>query len=234
MHISNLWVVMPVYNEEEALGSVVEEWQQALLQSGVPYTLCILNDGSKDNTAALLREYAAKYPQIKVVDKPNSGHGQTCMTGYRLAMENDADWVFQIDSDGQCSPQYFPEFVDLAKAHKAIYGYRKTRDDGFKRRAISRFVSLFTYAATGIWLRDANVPYRFIHADIMKRIVHRIPADFFLANIYVSVLTRRQTPIRWVNIHFRDRSGGSPSLKTFSFVKHGLRLFSQLRGASRS
>lgn len=234
MHISNLWIIMPVYNEEEALGSVIEEWQSALQQSGVPYTLCILNDGSRDKTLPLLREYAAKYPQISVVDKPNSGHGQTCIMGYRMALENGADWVFQIDSDGQCAPQYFQTFADLAKDHKAVYGYRKTRDDGFKRRVISRFVTLFTYVATGIYVRDANVPYRLIHADIMKNIVDRVPTDFHLANIYVSVLTRKQTPIKWVNIHFRDRSGGSPSVKTFSFVKHGFRLFSQLHEASRS
>lgn len=224
---------MPVYNEEEAVSSVIEEWHTALEQSKVPYTLCILNDGSKDNTLNILRSYEAKYPHIRIVDKPNSGHGQTCIYGYKLALENNADWIFQIDSDGQCDPQYFPQVLAETGTHKAVYGRRKTRDDGFKRMVISRFVTLFTYTATGQWVRDANVPYRMIHASLMKNIVNKIPQDFHLANIYVSVLTNKQEKIKWVPIHFRDRSGGSPSVKTFSFVKHGFKLFHQLKEASK-
>lgn len=224
---------MPVYNEEEAVGSVIEEWHTALQYSGVPHTLCILNDGSKDSTLSILHDYESRYPNIKIIDKPNSGHGQTCIFGYKLALENGADWIFQIDSDGQCDPKYFPEFVRLSGTHKAIYGRRKTRDDGFKRMVISRFVTAFTFTATGQLIRDANVPYRLIHASLMKNIVDRVPKDFHLANIYVSVLTNKQEKIKWVPIHFRDRSGGSPSVKTFSFVKHGFKLFRQLKEASK-
>lgn len=232
MNIKNLWIVMPVYNEEEAITSVCEEWQKMLIDSKVPYTLCILNDGSKDGTLKILRQYEQKYPQIKIIDKPNSGHGQSCIMGYKLALEDGADWIMQIDSDGQCDPAFFPQFVAMTDKYKAIYGYRKTREDGLKRSLISRFVTLFTYAATGRWVRDANVPYRLIHESIMKNIVHKVPPDFHLANIYVSVVSDKLTPIKWVNINFRDRSGGSPSVKTFSFVKHGFKLFKQLKAAA--
>jgi dolichol-phosphate mannosyltransferase len=224
---------MPVYNEEEAVSNVIEEWYKAFTGTKLSFTFCILNDGSKDNTLNLLKKYETKYPRIKLIDKPNTGHGQTCVYGYKLALENEADWIFQIDSDGQCDPQYFPQFVALAKDHKAIYGLRKTRDDGFKRVFISKFVRLFTLVATGQWVRDANVPYRLIHESIMKNIAYKVPPDFHLANIYVSVLTNKQEKIKWVNIHFKDRSGGSPSVKTFSFVKHGFKLFRQLKNASR-
>ncbi len=224
---------MPVYNEEESISNVIDEWHKALTESKVDFTFCILNDGSKDNTLNLLKKYESKYPQIKLIDKPNTGHGQSCITGYKLALEQGADWIFQIDSDGQCDPRFFPQFVSLAKDHKAIYGRRKTRDDGFKRMIISKFVTLFTFVATGQWIWDANVPYRLIHASLMKNIAYKVAPDFHLANIYVSVLTNKQEKIKWVNIHFRDRSGGSASVKTFSFVKHGFKLFGQLRQASK-
>ncbi|MBC7554960.1 MAG: glycosyltransferase family 2 protein [Taibaiella sp.] len=234
MSINNLWVVMPVYNEEEAITSVCEEWYRALEATGLNYTLCILNDGSKDGTLKILNEFAAKYRRLKIIDKANSGHGQSCVLGYNIALENGADWILQIDSDGQCDPQYFPAFVQLAATRKAIYGFRKTRDDGFKRYLISRFVTLFTFAATGQWVKDANVPYRLIHESVMRNISNKIPAHFHLANIYVSVLSNKLAGIKWVDIHFRDRSGGSPSVKTFSFIKHGFTLFRQLKEASRA
>lgn len=234
MGINNLWVVMPVYNEEEAIDSVVDEWHQELEKSAIPYTLLILNDGSKDQTLEKLRRFEQKLSRIKIIDKPNSGHGQTCLDGYRLAIQNNADWILQIDSDGQCDPVFLSRFLDLAKTYKAVFGYRKTRDDGFKRSVISRFVTIFTYVATGRWVRDANVPYRLIHTGIMRQIADRVPADFHLANIYVSVLTSKLTKIKWVDIHFRERSGGAPSVKTFSFVKHGFKLFRQLKEAART
>lgn len=223
---------MPVYNEEEAVGRVIEEWQKCLSDNLKNYTFCILNDGSKDDTLSILRQYEQKYPQIMIVDKPNSGHGQTCIYGYKLALENNADWVFQIDSDGQCAPEYFPKFIQAAENNKAVYGYRQSRDDGFKRSVISRFVTLFTFFATGQWVRDANVPYRLIHKSVMEKITGKVPQTFHLANILVSVLSKKEAGIKWVNIHFRDRIGGTPSVKTVSFVKHGFKLFRQLKDAS--
>lgn len=224
---------MPVYNEEEAIPSVLEEWDAALADSKIPYTMCVLNDGSKDTTLATLNELSLKYPRLKIVDKPNTGHGQTCITGYKLAIDSGADWIMQIDSDGQCDPKFFSKLVPYADKYKAIYGFRRTRDDGFMRFVISRFVSMFTLVATMEWINDANVPYRLIHESILRKIVDKVPKDFHLANIYVSVLCKKYTPIKWVGIHFRDRSGGSPSVKTFSFAKHGIKLFKQLRAASR-
>lgn len=234
MAIKNLWVVMPVYNEEEAIDSVYNEWHATLSTMNIPYTLCILNDGSKDKTLSKLNAFAASDPNLKVIDKKNTGHGQSCVYGYKLAIENGADWILQVDSDGQCDPKYLSDFINHANEYKVVYGYRKTRDDGFKRFVISRFVSLFTYVATGKWVKDANVPYRLIHVDIMQNIVHKIPADFYLANIYVSVLCKKNAKMKWVDIHFRDRSGGSPSVKTFSFVKHGFKLYKQLKEAIKS
>lgn len=232
MAVDNLWVIMPVYNEEEAISAVIDEWLPVLKKQVAGFTLCILNDGSKDGTLSILRRYEQQYPEIRIVDKPNSGHGQTCIFGYKLALESGAGWIFQIDSDGQCDPKYFPAVLEAAESCKAVYGYRQTRDDGLKRSLISRFVTLFTFGATGQWVRDANVPYRLIHSSVMAQIVNRVPESFHLANILVSVLTKKIAGIRWVNIHFRDRVGGTPSVKTVSFVKHGFTLFRQLKAAS--
>jgi len=232
MAIKNLWVIMPVYNEEEAVSAVIEEWQKCLSENVENYTLCILNDGSKDSTLDILRGFEKKYSQIKVIDKPNSGHGQTCIYGYNVALENGADWIFQIDSDGQCDPKYFPELISHTDKHKAVYGFRKSRDDGFKRSIISRFVTLFTFFATGQYVRDANVPYRLIHRSVLEQITGKVPESFHLANILVSVLTKKIAGIKWINIHFNDRAGGTASVKTISFVKHGFTLFRQLKEAS--
>jgi glycosyltransferase involved in cell wall biosynthesis len=230
--INNIWIIMPVYNEEISLGHVVANWYPVLEKTCKSFTLCILNDGSKDNTLKIANELAAKYPSIKVVDKPNTGHGQTCAFGYQLALDNGADWVFQMDSDGQCDPQYFHKFVESSPNHKVLYGFRAKREDGFQRYIVSRIVSYFTLAATGVWVRDANVPYRLMHKSSLENIIKKIPTDFHLSNILVSVLQQKNNKIHWIDITFLDRFGGTPSVKPYSFAKHGFKLFKQLRKTS--
>ncbi len=233
MAIRNLWVIMPVYNEEEAIGPVVQEWVSMFEKLHLTYTLCLLNDGSKDSTSLIISNLAKNNQNIKIVEKANSGHGQTCVLGYQIALENNADWVFQIDSDGQCDARFFEKFIPLTEQYRNIYGSRTQRDDGLQRTIVSYFVTLFTFLATFTWVRDPNVPYRLMHAEVLKKFVYQVPKDFHLANIFVSVCCQRISKIKWIPIHFRDRVGGTASVKTFSFVKHGFKLFKQLRAAGK-
>ena len=93
-----LCVVMPVYNECEAIGPVLEKWTAALDALGMDYVIRPYNDGSKDNSLAVMREVAARINaaafaagrsgRIEVRDKPNGGHGHTILTGYRDAFHS--------------------------------------------------------------------------------------------------------------------------------------------------
>lgn len=230
--LSNLWVVMPVYNEQDCLETVLGEWIPELRKHCSTFTFVALNDGSKDGSLALLQRLSQKYPELKVVDKANSGHGQSCIHGYKLAIENKAEWVFQMDSDGQCDPSFFGQIANAASNNKVVYGYRKSRDDGFRRMVISRIVSLFVLLSAGVWVRDGNVPYRLMHISSLQNIVSKVPSDFHLANILITVLQKKSFGIHWEDIHFRNRIGGVASVKAYSFAKHGFKLFRQLRSLS--
>lgn len=227
--VNKLWVVMPVYNEQDCIQQVVYEWLGALRRHFGSFVFCILNDGSKDNTREIIEKIVPGNPEIKLINKVNTGHGQTCVSGYKTALENGAEWILQVDSDGQCSPDYLPVFLKSAETNTCIYGYRKTRDDGLKRWLVSRIVSWFTLGATGVWVRDANVPYRLMHRKSLDTILPQIPADFYLANILVAVLQQKEYGIKWVDIHFRQRAGGVASVKAFKFAKEGFKLFKQLK-----
>lgn len=229
---SKLWVVMPAYNEEECVRHVAEEWLETLKQNYPDFIFLVLNDGSKDSTLAILNSIACNEDNFRVIDKLNSGHGQACLEGYRIALKHEAEWILQIDSDGQCDPVYFEMFLNKASGGNIIYGWRKSRDDGWRRLWISRFVTLAAFVATGVWVKDANVPYRLMHRTTLENIVGLVPRDFYLANILVAVLQEKYFGISWVPIHFRNRMGGTASVKTYSFVRHGVKLFRQLRTAT--
>jgi dolichol-phosphate mannosyltransferase len=227
---NQLWVIMPVYNEQESVEHVIHEWLPVLRNStGGNFTFCVLNDGSKDNTLKILRQMEKNEPELKVIDKKNSGHGQTCIEGYREALANNAEWIFQIDSDGQCDPRFFGEFWVRRNNHPLIYGQRKSRDDGYLRTIMSKIVSLVVWISSGAFVKDANVPYRLMRRETLEAIVNHVPRDFKLANILLSALHQRKFGIHWVPIHFRNRFGGQPSVKTLNFAKQGLILYKQLQ-----
>lgn len=225
----DLAVIMPVYNEEESVARVIHEWIPVLDKTVNSYRILALDDGSKDGTLNLLRALAERYPgKIEVHTHANRGHGQTCVVGYQKAAAAQVPWVLQIDSDGQCDPRYFPDFWRARERHPLIFGYRHRRDDGYSRFLISRLVALSAWLACGVWVKDPNVPYRLMRGSLVAQCLPRVPADFYLANILFSLLLRKAAPIHWIPIRFRDRFGGSPSLKFRSFAQHGMRLFLHL------
>ena len=232
--VERLWVVMPAYNEQASLRSVLAEWIP-VLRSVVGtgrVTFSALNDGSSDQTGDILRQMQSEYPELRVVEKRNSGHGQTCLYGYREALAHGAEWVFQMDSDGQCDPQYFQQFWDARFLDRVVYGYRCQREDGFSRFLISRVVSLTVLLASGVFVRDANVPYRLMHRSCLDGLLDFIPSDFGLANVLLAVMQQKCFGIRWLDIGFRQRLGGTPSVKMGSFARQGVLLYQQVRKAS--
>jgi glycosyltransferase involved in cell wall biosynthesis len=224
----SLAIVMPVYNEEASVAKVINEWLPALNELEMPYKIIAINDGSSDKTLEVLMGYEKKYwYKIKVHSQGNKGHGQSCIEGYKIAINENFKYILQIDSDGQCDPRYFRSFWEL-RDKSPVYGYRKTRDDGAARWWISRVVSIVGLLGTGIWVKDANVPYRLMSKEQIGSVLESIPDDFHLANILVSLKLRQKYSFKWVKIHFRDRFGGTPSIKAYSFVKQGLKLIWQL------
>jgi dolichol-phosphate mannosyltransferase len=225
-----LYVVMPIYNEQASIGGVVREWKECLDKVAPEHRILILNDGSKDNTAQVLADLAAATPGVEVINKPNSGHGRTCIMGYGEAIQRGARWIFQIDSDGQCDPRYFAAAWEKRGQYAAVYGKRMDRDDGTARKVISFFCRLATHIATGVNVRDPNVPYRLMRADILKPAIVDFPQDFGLANILVSVIVQKGLGSRmgFIPIGFRDRTGGEPSVKWGKFVTEGMKLYTAL------
>jgi dolichol-phosphate mannosyltransferase len=104
-----LFVIVPCFEEEQCLDSVLQEWIDELDRTGVDYKVLLLDDGSTDGTSALISRWVRNRldGRITVIRHANMGHGQTCLVGYRQACLSGAAWVFQIDSDGQCDPAYF-------------------------------------------------------------------------------------------------------------------------------
>jgi len=232
-----LMIVMPVYNEQASVRKVVTEWFTEIENWTQDFVFLALDDGSQDNTRAVLEKLREQLgSRLEIVSRPNRGHGQTCMEGYRTALDRGIPWVFQIDSDGQCDPQYFFKFWRLREKCDVIYGVRKKRDDGWRRVVASRVLRITLALSCGVNCVDANVPYRMMRSETLRDVVNRIPADFFLANVALAVLLRREGKAQEgrVPIRFRERYGGEPSVALSKFGGKASELVRQLRSLLRN
>jgi glycosyltransferase involved in cell wall biosynthesis len=227
-----LLVVMPVFNEEKCLPSVLDEWTDVLDRSGIDYRFLAIDDGSRDGSTELLRAWSNAHAphRFEFVSQTNRGHGATCMQGYRSACKAGVPWVFQIDSDGQCDPGFFSAVWEMRHEADVVYGARRKRLDGWKRVAASILLRLVVRISSGMWCVDANVPYRLMRTDKLLPLLDSIPPGFDLANIALAVQIRcAGWPEAVVPIVFRGRAGGEPSVPLKRFAWKAAELFSHLR-----
>jgi dolichol-phosphate mannosyltransferase len=226
----DLAIILPVYNEQASVRKVVLEWFQEIENWTENFAFLCLNDGSTDDTLKILARLRDQLgPRLEILTHTNRGHGQTCLVGYRLACEENIPNVLQIDSDGQCDPQYFFRFWRLREKFDVIYGFRTKRDDGWRRVLASLILKTVLLTTQRAHCADANVPYRLIRTEKLLPILDRIPSDFFLANVALAVLLKKS---RWnhhhIPIRFRERYGGEPSVKLGKFSEKAVQLVTQL------
>jgi glycosyltransferase involved in cell wall biosynthesis len=227
-----LIVVMPVYNEQDSIAAVLTEWLQALRSLELHFAFIVVNDGSKDKTLEIIETFrTTSAPEVQLIDKPNSGHGRSCRVGYEAALQHNPSWVFQIDSDGQCDPKFFPQFWNARHEADCILGDRVSRDDGPMRVFISFWCRVLLWCFSGSYVRDPNVPYRLMHASALGRALERIPPDFDLQNIALALALKRDRSVRsrFLPIHFRARQGGENSINFQSIVRKGFAMLNDLR-----
>lgn len=228
--MDKLAIVVPVYNEQDAIGGVLEKWVKMLDGIDAEYSILAYNDGSKDNSLKILKEYEAKYPgKIRAMDKPNGGHGHTILTGYRKAAEEGFDWIFQMDSDDEMGPEKFPELWAQRADYDFLIGIRDGRLQALPRKVIS-FVSRCCvkvfYGTKTVW--DVNTPYRLMRVSAFTSVYNAIPMTTFAPNVIISgMVARKGLRYYQMRVPQHDRTTGEVSIKKWKLLKSAIKSFWQ-------
>lgn len=224
-----LCVVMPVYNEREAIGGVIEKWNSALARLDVDYEIRPYNDGSCDDSLSVMCEVAARLgPQVDVRNKPNSGHGSTILMGYRDAAADGFDWIFQIDSDDEMGPEKFGELWAKRDGFDFLVGTRQGRVQQLPRKMMSVVSRLCVRLFYGKSVWDVNTPYRLMRTSAFKRFYAAIPPDTFAPNVILSGLAaRHKLRCHEVYVPQHDRTTGEVSIRKWKLFKAAVKSFGQ-------
>lgn len=218
--MKELAVVMPVYNEEGAISNVVSKWISMLDTLNIDYNIFAYNDGSKDNTAFILKELSGKYSKLAVVNKENSGHGDTIRKAY-IDTAQKYNWIFQIDSDDEMSPDGFKNLWRQKDNFDFLIGIRERTCQPLIRQvisAISRITIKIFYGFSGPF--DVNCPYRLMKSERFLKLFHTIPEKTFAPNVIISgYVAKEKIKFYQTEMAYKQRQTGTVSIRKFKLLK---------------
>ena len=220
--------VMPAYNEEEIIEQTVREWYDEVISRIPGSELIVVNDCSKDATGEVLARLSMRIPELRVLKPPsNGGHGRALRYGFDHSKQG---WVFQTDSDRQHVPADFWKLWEKRETNDFVLGVRSVRADGPVRVFITNVMRLINFVAWGLWIRDANCPFKLMRRDPMEKVLEKIPRDSFIPMVMLSVLCRKMHyRVSEVVVQHLPRRGGEQSLAgLWKWLKVGSRCLRQL------
>jgi dolichol-phosphate mannosyltransferase len=138
----DLAIVIPVLNEAENIAPLLQEID-VVLADREGYDILVVDDGSRDATAAVLQECRTRYPRLQVIRHPQC-RGQTAalISGVHATSRS---WIATLDGDGQNNPADIPRLHGILVQAPAtlwlVNGYRRRRHDGWLRRVSSRIAN---------------------------------------------------------------------------------------------
>ena len=165
---ASLSVFFPAYNDAPSLPELIEKTFRTLTQHVADYEVIVVNDGSADDTGAVLERLRDRYaPYLRVVTHPqNRGYGGALRSGFEASTK---DWIFYTDGDGQYDVTELPHLLGRAGSGVGLVnGFKLERSDPFHRVWIGRVYNSFARALFGIRLRDIDCDYRLIRRDLLK------------------------------------------------------------------
>ncbi len=233
--MDKLFIIVPAYNEAANIENLIEDWYPIVERhnGNGESQLVVIDDSSKDNTYSILKRLAEERPFLKPLTKPNGGHGPTVLFGYKYAIENGADYIFQTDSDGQTNSAEFEKFWELRECYDAIIGDRSDRQDGTSRIFVEKILVKILRLVFGVKVPDSNAPFRLMKAELVKKYITKMPEDFNLPNVMLTTyFVYFKEKIKFEYVSFRPRQGGTNSINIKKITKIGLRAvldFAKLR-----
>lgn len=131
-----LSLIIPAYNEQENIPTLLQRVGDALQTIGKPFEVIIVDDGSTDQTPHLLSEALTRLPWLRVLRmEKNAGQSAAFEAGFRAAR---GEIIATIDADLQNDPEEIPRLLPMLEGYDMITGWRKDRQDTAFRRWQSR------------------------------------------------------------------------------------------------
>ena len=208
-------VVIPVYNEEAGLQALFDRIYPALDALGASYELIFINDGSRDRSAAILREQFQRRPDVTrvILFGANFGQHMAVLAGFERVR---GERIVTLDADLQNPPEEIAKLLaQMDAGHDYVGGVRLDRQDSRLRRGLSRLMNRIRERITHISMTDQGCMLRAYSRDIVDAVNSCREVNTFIPAL---AYTFAQHPTE-VEVAHEERAAGESKYSLYNLVR---------------
>jgi glycosyltransferase involved in cell wall biosynthesis len=209
--MGNVLIIIPAYNEETNIYHTISN-----LTNHCQYDYLVVNDGSIDGTAKILKDNLFNHVNLPV----NLGIGGAMQTGYKYAYRHGYEYAIQLDADGQHDPSDLKNLVEEIETshYDMVIGSRfveKTSYSGSLARRIGIYYFYYMIRLiAGIKVMDPTSGYRIVNRKVIEEFATYYPIDYPEVEVLVN-LAHKKYKIKEIKVEMNARQGGKSSITPF-------------------
>ena len=220
--------VLPAFNEESNLTACVGRVVLALQANCSEHEVIVVDDGSRDGTAAVLKGLEAATPTLRVVTHTaNRGYGAALRSGFDAARY---EWIFMMDADNQFDPEEVARLLARTGEADVVAGYRRRRRDPLVRRLNALAFFTLVRLLFGRLVRDVNCAVKLIRRDLVRQLDLQSKGALINTELLVKARQRGARTVEVAVEHYPRESGK----QTGANPRVVLRAFAELIAFRRS
>jgi len=209
-------IIFPTYNERENIEKIVH----AVLPLDPRIHVLIVDDNSPDGTGQLADRLAADEPKVRVLHRPTKeGLGRAYIAGFKWALENEFDFIFEMDADFSHGPEYIKDFLREIQNYDLVIGSRYISGVNvinwpMSRLLLSYFANVYSRVVTGLPLRDATGGFKCFRRQVLEAIdLDRVRSTGYAFQIEMSMRAwKKKFRLKEIPIIFFDRVAGKSKM----------------------
>lgn len=205
-------VIIPIKDEEENISSLIEELEPIMEQLGKPWELICIDDGSTDQSRAILYKLCQQKPYMRVLTfTQNYGQTSAFAAGFKTAL---GQIIITMDGDGQNDPTDIPKLTAAIIDADMVIGWRVNRKDPWQKRFVSRIANYIRSRVCCDGMHDTGCSLKVYRKEALEKIklfdgMHRfLPALFKIENLRIKEIpvNHRERTKGVTKYHFFNRS----------------------------
>jgi dolichol-phosphate mannosyltransferase len=209
-------IIIPTYNELENLPKLLPE----VLSKDENINVLIVDDNSPDGTAAFVESQMKNNNRIHLIKRPSKqGLGTAYIAGFKYALQNNFEIIFEMDADFSHDPKEIPRFLDEIKSSDVVLGSRYINGVNvinwpLRRLLLSSFANLYTRVITGLPVHDSTGGYKCFRREVLEAIdLDKVKSNGYAFQIEMTFKAwKKGFRIKEIPIIFVDRVKGKSKM----------------------
>jgi len=209
-------IIFPTYNERENIEKIVH----AVLPLDARVHVLVVDDNSPDGTGQLADRLAEQESKVFVLHREKKeGLGRAYIAGFKWAIENQFDFIFEMDADFSHGPEYIKDFLREIQSNDLVIGSRYISGVNvinwpMSRLLLSYYANVYTRIVTGLPLRDATGGFKCFRREVLESInLDDVTSTGYSFQIEMSMRAwKKGFRIKEIPIVFVDRIAGASKM----------------------